>query len=113
MNLDSISQLPLASKRLYFELFSESAIEEVLSMYNEEDTFKYIKPLQNRSREEYIQFLETVVGGRNGEYLVKNITNNLIEYLGIIAIVKKKYGMIKIKKLQSQNRLVAIQKMPL
>ena len=46
---------------------------EILDMYSEPDTFKYIPPLQNKSREEYIDFLNSRIAqvtGRVGYHWV-------------------------------------------
>jgi len=47
----------LLSKRTTLTLAQPSDFKELLSMYTEPDTWKYIKHLQDRSEKEYHQFL--------------------------------------------------------
>lgn len=47
----------MQTERTLMQLFTPNDISEVLELFFEEDTFKYIAPLQNKSREEYVAFL--------------------------------------------------------
>ncbi|MEL6925017.1 MAG: GNAT family N-acetyltransferase [Bacteroidota bacterium] len=49
----------LQTARTHLQLAQASDFNELLAMYAEPDTFKYIKPLQNRSRQEYFSFLQS------------------------------------------------------
>ncbi len=51
--------MKLQSKRATIEFLKESDFDELLEMFLEKDTFKYIKPLQNKTREEYKAFLHS------------------------------------------------------
>lgn len=48
----------LLSSRATLSLLGRSDFPDVLDMYSEPDTFKYIKGLQNKSEQEYLEFLE-------------------------------------------------------
>lgn len=48
----------MQTARAHLSLLTPSDFPEILKMFLEKDTFKYIQPLQNLSQHEYIDFLE-------------------------------------------------------
>ncbi len=55
----------MQSERTILKTLSKDDYTEVLIMYDEPDTFKYIAPLQNLSRDEYIAFLDSRIVQNN------------------------------------------------
>lgn len=49
----------LETKRATITFLKESDFEELLEMFLEKDSFKYIKPLKDKSKEEYLAFLQS------------------------------------------------------
>lgn len=47
------------TQRTILTPLSRSDFDDVLKMYSEPDTFKYIAPLLGKTKEEYINFLES------------------------------------------------------
>ena len=57
----------MQTERTILTMLTRDDYTEVLPMYDEPDTFKYIAPLQNKSREEYIGFLDSRIAQVNNE----------------------------------------------
>ena len=55
----------MQTERTILTILSKNDYTEVLLMYEEPDTFKYITPLQNKTREEYISFLDSRIAQVN------------------------------------------------
>ena len=65
---------------------NRSDFDDVLKMYSEPDTFKYILPLLDRTKEEYITFLESrivqIKSGAGYHWVVRSLDNN--EFMGLM-----------------------------
>ncbi|WP_164914178.1 GNAT family N-acetyltransferase [Aquimarina sediminis] len=75
----------MKTKRLFLDLIEETHIPEVLEMYKEPDTFKYIKPLQGKDDKFYSDFLKLKikeVRSKKGFFWV--VRNHDLELVGAI-----------------------------
>jgi len=48
----------IQTERINLKLLTPSDLEEALNMFQEPNTFQYIRPLQGKTREEYLSFLQ-------------------------------------------------------
>ena len=51
--------MQLQTERATIEFLKQSDFDELLDMFAEKDSFKYIKPHKDKTREQYIEFLES------------------------------------------------------
>ena len=76
----------MQTERTILTLLNRSDFDDVLKMYSEPDTFKYIEPLLNRTKEEYITFLESriaqIKSGAGYHWVVRSRDNN--EFIGLM-----------------------------
>lgn len=55
----------MITKRTSSIPISVTDIPEILEMYVEKDSFKYVRPLKNKTREEYTKFLQKKISGNS------------------------------------------------
>lgn len=75
----------MVSKRTLINELASSDVEEVLEMYQEKDTFKYIKPLLEKDEGFYREFLNKKIAFNQNQvefWVVRNRVNN--EFIGTI-----------------------------
>lgn len=74
------------TQRTILTPLSRSDFDDVLKMYSEPDTFKYIAPLLGKTKEEYINFLESriaqIKSGVGYHWAVRSGDNN--EFIGLM-----------------------------
>lgn len=82
----------METTRATLTLITPQDFPEVLEMFYEKDTFKYIAPLQNKTQQEYIEFLNLKliqIEKREGYYWVARLKSNG-EYIGSMNLTPHK-----------------------
>ena len=76
----------METERTILRYITQEDFEEILEMYGEPDTFKYIAPALNKTREWYINFLQTridqVTNGSGYHWVARSKENN--EFMGLM-----------------------------
>ena len=76
----------METERTTLQYITGEDFEEILEMYGEPDTFKYIAPALNQTREWYINFLQSridqVTNGSGYHWVVRSKENN--EFIGLM-----------------------------
>ncbi len=71
------------SERVEFKLLDYSDIESLITMYHEKDSNKYIRPLRNKTDQEYREFLEMKIRrNREGEHYFWALYTKDNQFLG-------------------------------
>jgi ribosomal-protein-alanine N-acetyltransferase len=76
----------MQTDRTKLSLLTHDDFKEILEMYEEPDTFKYIAPLRNKSHSEYLNFLESRIAQIKDKigyhWVVRSLNTN--EFIGLI-----------------------------
>ena len=76
----------MKTDRATLSLLTESAFDEVLKMFKEPETFKYIKPFQNKTRGAYLEFLKLKIrqieSGKGYYWVIRSIYSS--DFIGAI-----------------------------
>lgn len=80
----------MKTERLHLKLIESSDINEVLDMFNEEEAFKYIRPLQNKNTAFYLDFLnlkiEEIKLKKGFYWMVRNYHSKLVGAINLTPI---------------------------